>query len=240
MNIADIQAETRLLCDADSTSYPDAALLRRENSALETIVGKIINADGMYQWDDTNYTDLPRGTGNLVEGQSVYSFASEYLQILEMDVKDVNGNWSRLKPLDHNELDGLTPEEYFGHTSGTITTGMPTHYDLFADDSFRLYPTPTATAVTLTAGYRIWFKRTADIFTSAQVTTGTKVPGIPSPFHPLICYMSAIPYCMSYKKDRVALYEKRVMEMTDDLLKHYASRDKDKRKIMTMKKINFI
>ena len=239
MTISDINAEIRSLCDADTTSYTAPDLLRRVNSMLEIIIGKILDADGTWQWDDTNYTDAPRGIGTLVEGQEAYTYASDYLQIIAMDIKDNNGFWRRIKSLDMNELGGLSPEEYFGTTSGAIITGFPLYYDLFSDDSFRLWPLPTSTNVTLASGYRVWFKRTADIFTSAQVTTGTKVPGFASPFHPLLCYMAAVPYCITYKKDRVALYEKKIEELTKDMLAFYGRREKDKRKQMTMMGIAF-
>ena len=54
------------LCDADITSYPLRGVVRRVNSAIEALVGKIINTDGTWQFDDTNYTDLPVGTGTLI------------------------------------------------------------------------------------------------------------------------------------------------------------------------------
>ena len=101
------------------------------------------------------------------------------------------------------------------------------HYDLFTDDSFRLYPAPTSGSVTLTAGLRVTFKRTADLFTSAQVTTGTKTPGFASPYHIILSYMAAIPYCQSYKPNRVPLFEKKVLELKDEIIKHYSHRQKD-------------
>ena len=53
--IADIQQEARDLCDADTTSYPAATLLRRNNKDYETVVGWLINADGVWEFDDSNY-----------------------------------------------------------------------------------------------------------------------------------------------------------------------------------------
>jgi len=98
-----------------------------------------------------------------------------------------------------------------------------------------LYPGPTAGSVTLTSGLRVDFRRTASIFTSAQVTTGTKVPGFASPFHMLICYEAAIPYCMRYKKDRVALYRREADVLLNDLMQFYYKREKDVRDIITTK-----
>ena len=227
--IAEINSEARDLCDADTTSYPAATLLRRINQAYETVVGWIINVDGTWQFDDQNYTDLPIGTQALVAAQRAYTFNDKFLQLLEVQVKDVNGNWTILKPIDQVDIAGNIPlDELYD------TDGLPICYDKVSEDTIKLYPAPDAgISVTLASGLKIKFKRTASVFTSAEVTTGTKVPGFPSPYHYILSYMAAIPYCMTYKKDRVGLYEKRVMDMKKELLKLYALREKDVRNIMT-------
>ena len=232
MHIADINAETRALCDADTTSYTAADLLRRVNAAYEWIVGKIMCVDGNWEFDDTNYTDFPRGTTTLVEDQHDYTFDTTHLAIESVQVKDVNGDWYYLSPINRDAL-GVPLEQEFE------TNGLPLYYDKDGG-SLLLYPAPDdGTQVTLSSGLKVHFRRTADVYTSAEVTTGTKVPGFASPFHMILCYHAAIPYCMSYKKDRVALYEKKLQELTEDCLKFYAKRAKDERDIMTMGNINF-
>ena len=244
MNIADIQSETRDLCDADTTSYPAAALLRRTNTALEKVIAWMINADGTWQYDDTNYTDLPVGTGTLVSGQSSYSFASEYLDILEVMILTTGGKYVRITSFDPDEV-GMSFDEWTNSTNGTPPNGFPAYYDKVGD-SIRLSNSPTATYVTLAAGLKVRFKRTADLFTSAQVTTGTKEPGFASPFHIILCYMSAEPYCAKYKKDLVPWLVAKIGDtpqptgMKKEILKHYALREKDKRHIMSHKKILYI
>ena len=235
MTIADLNTFTRFLCDADTTSYTAANLLITVNNALEVITGKLINSDGNWQYDDTNYTDLPIGTGNLVSGQSSYTFSSEYLDILEVMILTTGGIYQRITPFDPSEMN-MSWDEWVNSATGTIPNGFPQYYDKVGD-SIRLDKSPTSTYATLTAGLKVRFKRTADLFTSDQVTTGTKVPGIASPYHSLIAYMAAIPYCMSYKKDRVALYEKKVDEMTKDMIEFYTRRAKDERPVMSVEQI---
>ena len=217
------------LCDADITSYPLAKVTRRFNLGLEELVAEILNADGGWQYDDTNHTDLPIGTGTLVEAQESYSFSSEYLEIEQISVKDVNGNWNVLDPIDPSEFRNVAIEEYFA------ATGMPRYYDILGD-TIKLYPAPTATAVTLASGLKVRFKRTVDLFT---VSDTTQEPGLPSTHHKILAYMAAVPYCMSYKKDRVALYEKKIDEMKKTLIKHYSRRQLDVRKVMTNEPIQF-
>lgn len=235
-NIADINQEARDLCDANTTSYPAATLLRRINAAYERVIGWIINSDGTWQFDDSNYSDLPIGTQTLVDSQSAYTFNDKFLQILEVQIKDVNGNWKILKPLDQVDYSGETPiDEIFE------TTGLPIYYDKVSEDTIKLLPAPdNGISVTLTSGLKIKFKRTADLFTTAQVTTGTKVPGFISTYHYILSYMAALPYCQSYKKDRVATYERIIGDfdkpigMKKGILEAYALREKDVKNIMTM------
>lgn len=237
MNIADLNTYTRFLVDADSTSFTAANLLITVNNALEVLIGKILNVDGSWQYDDTNYTDLPIGTGTLVNSQDSYSFSDEYLDILWVKIKDINGDWYFLKPIDEMERDknefSFALETYFE------TDGAPRYYDKLGD-TIRLYPAPdNGVTVTLSSGLKVGFQRTASLFTSAEVTTGTKVPGIASPYHTLIAYMAALPYAMNYKKDRVPIFEAKIRELTDDMLKFYSRREKDKHKVMTSTYIQF-
>jgi len=228
--------EIRSLTDTDTTSYPIADVIRRVNIAYEELIGEIINADGVWQYDDTNHTDLPRGTGTLVEGQQTYSFASEYLQITMIEIKDNNGFWRKIEQIDPSDLKDESPDERFGLKSdGNPNTGFPLYYDVLGDTIF-LYPAPTATNVTLASGLRVWFKRTVDLFTTADTTQS---PGLPSTHHVLLAYMAAQPYNMLYHADRVLLIQKKIDEMRKSLIAHYSVRNRDKRKVATMAPISF-
>ena len=190
---------------------------------------KIINVDGIGKFDDSNYTDLPIGTQTLVASQSAYTFNDNFLQILEVQIKDVNGDWIIIKPIDQIEISGNIPLEQKFETAG-----LPIYYDKISSDTIKLYPAPSAADCTLASGLKIKFKRTASVFTAAEVTAGTKAPGFASPFHILLVYMAAIPYCMSYKKDRVTLYQREVEILTKDMLTFYVLREKDVKNIMTV------
>lgn len=224
------------LCDSDDTSFPVAKKVMHINRAYEKLVGEIINADGTWQYDDTNFTDQPRGTGTLVEGQQDYSFASEYLQIEMIEVKLANGSWFKLKPIDHSELGDQSPDEYWGvDSSGNPTKGHTEFFDQ-QGDTLRLYPAPAAASLTLSAGIRIWFKRKPDLFTTSDTT---QEPGLPSSYHHLLSYMASIPYCIKYHRDRVAPYMRIINKDTEGLLNHYAHREKSKVKKITGSSISF-
>lgn len=212
------------------------------------------------EWDDTNQTDLPVGTGTLVEGQEAYSFAAEYLRIKRIKVKNADGKLVKLEQIDQQVFDqggygyagghfghlhgrphGVTIEEWFGtDDSGNPNTGLPQFYDILGD-TVRLYPAPTSDSVTLAAGLKIDFVRTATFFTPASdISADTKEPGLPSPYHKLLVWRGALPYCLKYKKDRVAWLEKQWDEGIKNLLAEMGKRNPDHRQIMTMRRINHI
>ena len=233
MKISDIEAEARELCDADTTSFPASTMLRRINNAYEQVVGWLINADGKWQFDDTNYGDFPIGTFLLVNSQGVYSFNDKFLQIMDVQILDVNGRYRIIKPIDQTDFRRGYLSRVPLRESCKID-GRPRFYDKLTSDTLELFPAPdNGITVTLAAGLRIYFKRTADICTSAQVTTGTKIPGFDSTFHVILSYMAAVPYCMSYKKDRVALYQSEVIRLKGEILQQYTKKAKDERKSMT-------
>lgn len=230
--ITDINLEARALCDADSTSYPDAILLRRVNQAYEEIVGKLLQVDGRWQFDDSNYTDMPIGTTNMVDSQQDYAFDVRFLSVERVECLDNAGIWHELTPIDKEDID-VAMSEYLK------TPGMPVQYDK-QGESIILYPAPSTASTTLTSGLKVHYQRTASIFTSAEVTTGTKTPGFPSPWHMILAYKAAIPFCMSYKKDRVTLYENQVDKMEKDLLKHESKRSRDEETHITSETVNSI
>jgi len=223
------------LCDATITDYPLASVTRRFNIALGEIGSAIINADGTHQYDDTNYTDNNRGPGNLVEGQEKYSFASEYLQIEAIDILGLDGVYHRIKPIDPNDDMEQSLDEIYGvDSSGNPNKGFPEVFDIVGD-TIRLYPAPTATAVTLASGLRITFKREPSFFT---VTDTTKEPGI-AINHSVLAYKSAIPYCAKYKPDRVTFLRDEVARMTKEIIDHYCFREKTRPAQITMKEKSF-
>lgn len=167
----------------------------------------------------------------MTAGLATYSFDSTLLTVLRVEVKKADGNWNLLNPINEMDIDYALPEYQ-------KTNGLPNSYSK-REKFIILHPAPAAADVILTSGLNVYFQRTADIFTAAQVTTGTKEPGFASPYHILICYKAALPYCLSYKKDRVGMIMAEINRLEKELLNFYGSKQKDVRKVMKMKGITY-
>jgi|TARA_Y100000310_G_scaffold120477_1_gene119258 hypothetical protein len=218
MHIADINAEARALVDADTTSLTDATLLRRVNAAYEEVIGKLLALDTNWSFGDSNYTSLPTGLSNLTAGTQAYQLTSGWLNIHSVQILDDDGNWKELKPRLLKDLEPIT--EY------QETDGEPAEYAL-REDFLLLFPAPAAADVTTTNGLKLIVDRTASVYTSGEVTTGTKVPGFASPWHVLLAYKMALPYAQSYKPKRVPFLVNEINRLERGLINHYSKTNKD-------------
>jgi hypothetical protein len=229
MTIANIVAEARALVDATSSSFPDATMLRRVNQAYEEVVGKLIALDRKWKFDDSNYSDLPIGTGTLVASQQDYAYDSALLSIERVEVKDNSGNWHKLEYIDEAEITEALAEYL-------ETAGLPEKYALRANSIF-LYPAPSAAACTLASGLKIYFQRTASLYTCTTYTagvctagtyyTGTREPGFASPYHVLLAYKAALPYALTYKKDRVNTILAEISRLETEMLSLASNKMRD-------------
>ena len=169
-----IVEQVRAMMRVDSTQWPTSRIVNSCNNYLDTIAGYAIATDKRFNWDDTNHSKLPMGTTNLVSSQSDYSFLTDeqnnrILTLLRIDIKDSNGDWTKLEELDETEekeaLDTV------------VVSGMPTGYYKIADNIIRLNRLPSAS---VTSGLKFYFQRTPSYFVA---TDTTKEPGVASLLH---------------------------------------------------------
>src|SRR3990167_469696 len=207
MTIQNLQTFIRYLTNTDSASLTDANLLIFINQEYERIVGNLIaeTAVAIWQFGDINYTAFPTYTINLVYSQAEYDISglitttseqtiaqTRPLTIMGVEVVDNNGNSHPLEPITLQDI----RESGFGQPDYFETDGRPQYYEK-REYMLVLYPAPdNGVTVTLSGGLRIFFLRTANIYTSAEVTTGTKQPGFPSPWHDAIAYAVAYVYAI--------------------------------------------
>ena len=87
------------LVDTDNNTYSLENKTRNINRALDWVTGLIIGSDGDWQWDDTNYTNLPIGTVKSQLISKTIHFANEHLYINALEIKTPTGEWNTLDPI---------------------------------------------------------------------------------------------------------------------------------------------
>ena len=187
------------------------------NNAYERVVSLILQADGRWEWDDSNNTDFPIATTTLTTDQQDYSLAVTHLNITRVQIKDTAGNWTQLTPLNQSDLKGEALDEFMKSAS------IPVYYDKIGS-SVVLYPKPNYTQ---TASLKIYFQRGPAVFTSAEVTTGTKVPGFSSLYHELIPLHAAHDYAIAKGLANVNQLAAQIQQREEALQSDYELRSRD-------------
>lgn len=219
MTITNLVNKIFFLTTTNSSSFPAADMLIEINNAYERVASLIVAADGRWEWDDTNQSDLPIGTTTLVDGQQDYTFATDHQAIDRVEVLDANGNYQLLTPIDQKDV-GVALDEY------KETNGLPTEYDKRGSSIF-LYPPPASGSVTLAKGLKVYYQRGPDLYTSAQVSTGTKVPGFNSLYHDLIAYWTAYNFSLAKGLPNANQLMNEIIRKENALEEDYAFRSKD-------------
>src|SRR5690349_18677867 len=188
------------------------------NLAFDSFWAIAIPASGKWQLDDSNQTDYPIITTNLVSGQRDYSFTTDgssnlILDIYRVMVANSAGYFTEVLPVDQqSDLD--VSSFYDGQNTG----GIPTRYDKTANGIFfDLVPNWSRTG-----GLKVFINREASYFVYGDTT---KKPGVPGIFHKYFYLLPALDYA---RRNSLASYNKLkqdVMEMENAIKTHFAGRD---------------
>lgn len=194
MTYADLRTLFHKLTKTNTTSVQSAELNAYFQPAEDDVVALINNADSRWQFDDSNYTDLPIATTSLVSGQKDYSLATSHLSIDRVELLPSGAStWELLTPIDQHDIRDTAL------TAHLPTSGQPLEYDKVGGTVF-LYPTPNYSQA---ASLKIHFTRgalhfdfTTSTFTDASGSTSSS-PGFNSLFHELIALKAARKYAVA-------------------------------------------
>ena len=125
-NFLGIVQDIDFLVHTNSTTYTLANKTRNSNRAVDRAVTIIMQADGRWKYDDSNYTNLPIARGNLVSGQREYSVLVAHLKVLGISIKDSNGDFRKLVRIPNS---AFSQDEEERHE----TDGTPVEYGLTAN-----------------------------------------------------------------------------------------------------------
>ena len=207
------------------------------NLALDRVLALIFEADGTWQFDDSNHTDFPIITTNLVDGQRDYTFTTDEGNNVILDIHRVfvlpsatSTKYGEVVPIDAQSNSSAETE---GFWNGQNTEGVPYYYDKTANGIF-LDPIPSYNA---TNGLKVYINREASYF---AITDTTKKPGFAGIFHEYLVLRPAYTYAYRHQLATLGLIRDEMLRMEEEVKKYYARREKDVRHIMSPKKINYI
>ena len=193
-----------------------ATFTRNLNQGLNRVTSLIIQSDGRWQFDDSNHTDYPIATTDIVENQQDYTLAVSHLNILRVEVEDETGNSKLLDSIDKTDLYDQSITDFLK------TAGLPTYYDKLATSLF-LYPKPNYSRE---GALKVFFQRPPSYFVT---TDTTKAPGFNSLYHSLVALIA----CRDYALDRILAIadglSERVQLAEQDLIESYALRNQDEK-----------
>lgn len=170
---------------SDTDSYPLADKARRANQWVKQVGIWIWQSVSDWQFDDSNYTTLPRGERDLEDGVEDYDLPTNIFKLERVEVKDIDGNWSKLQPFDESQVTGSYAELY-------ETKGVPLAYDMLGN-SLILKPAPDLTLVTEASGLRIHISRDTDDFVAGDTD---KKPGFEEMFHQIVSIGMSLDYAV--------------------------------------------
>jgi len=199
------------LCGTTTASYPLNDKVRNLNQAYYDVNRLIWECCDNWQYDDSNKTDLPKVMTTLASGTATYTIPSTAQRIHRIEVKDVNSNWLKLKPIDYKDI-GISEQEYYKDS------GLPVYYDLIGN-LIRLYPAPSSVYVIESSGMAVYVDRNVGLFTSASTTAS---PGFAPQFHRLLSLQASLDFEKDPGQRNLLLAEKQ--QLTDGLKRFYSTR----------------
>lgn len=204
------------LCGSNSSSYPTVHKTRNINQAYQDVTRLIWEVSDDWQYDDSNATDIPLAYGTLVHSQQNYEFPTDAQKVRRIEIKDVNGEWVKLSPMDYRDVDVALPEFQ-------SDAGLPMFYDMIGRSIF-LYPTPSSAYCTLASGMAVYVDRNVTLFTTASTTAS---PGFAPQFHRILSLQAALDFEKDVNQRQLWLAEK--VNLIEGLKKFYGSREVERR-----------
>jgi hypothetical protein len=226
--------------DVSSNAEKLGEFTARVNKALDDYLLLWAKSAGTWQGDDINQTNYPIITTNIVSGQRDYSFTDDSGSNRIIDVSQVlilrsatDTNYELIYPID--ELRYPLSDILLN-----TNTGTPFQYGKLANGIF-LDPVPSYNAA---SGIKMIVNREGSYFTTSDTL---KIPGVPA-YHEYFYLKPAYEYAQIHSLSNLRELEKAVIDLegserlriTGKIQDFFSRRERDVRKIMTPKRINYI
>lgn len=211
-----------------STGFTTAMKTSYLNQAYAWCMMKFNQFAGVWQVDDSNQTDLPIMTFTSVSGQFDYNFlldatSNKITEIYEVQVKDLAGNWRKLKLLDYTQFSQPVEEIY-------KTPGLPEFYDP-GQNGFFVYP-PFSSANAGAATIKVRYARTPVYFATSGADT--RQPGFADAFHDLVYLRAGYSYLRDNRLPQKDDVKQDMKELLDEAEVFFGSRARQQKQIIRM------
>lgn len=196
------------------------------NVAWDDFLSIAFGPDGTWQLDDSNHTDLPFITTDLVSGQRDYSFTTDgnsniVLDIFRVMVKTSStGAYKEIYPVDQNTPSYLANEDTTSFIDGQNTSGIPTRYDKLAN-SIQLDFIPNYNS---TSGLKLFINREPSYFV---YTDTTKKPGVSGNLHKWFYLKPAYEYARRFSLPALPRLELEVAKFEENIKRSFKRRQRD-------------
>lgn len=221
-------ADARKQVGATSSQWSDTDIKIDFNNALDELASIIQRADGAWQWEDTNRTDVSIGRANLTSGQQDISIDQTFLKIEKVWIHPTATDlrWVELK---------YNPDKTrFLNKNSTNDVGIPTEFTIIGNSIyFDCFPNFTTSGTPSTPdeyGIRVLFARNVKYVgdgTSGTLAT-TASPGFNPQFHKYLS-LYAQRERLEAKEEGSNHYNKvvgRLLKMEKDIQHFYSARKK--------------
>lgn len=184
------------------------------NKTLRKVWHLIFLSHGVWKYDDSNETDLPQATTNLVDSQKTYTLPSTALTVQRVECKNSNGDWFLLKQVMEQQIPDAIDE-------WNNDDCEPVYYRLVGN-VIELFP---ATNYASTGGLKVYFDRDVHDFVYNDTTA---VPGFASPYHEIIPVGMAIEWLKIKNPNNPTLQflREEYARLEVDIKKFYSLRNK--------------
>lgn len=213
----------------------------KTRSAFDRFLSLAFEADGRWQYDDSNHTKYAEIEMDLISGQRDYSFLTDeqgnvILDIHKVYVKDPSGVYQEVAPADKNSDNAYANAPFM---DGQNQQGTPSRYDRTGNGIiFDYVPNYSWRIGTeLARGIKILIDREASYFI---YTDTTKMPGVPGIFHDYFWAYPAMQEASITGASNSDALTNEVARLESGIKKHFARRGEDDRKKITFKRISFI
>ena len=220
MTASEIYSKVRRLTYTTTNDWSDADMVTDLNAELTSLQINILRDRGALEFDDLNYADVPIATFNTTAGTPGYKLVededgNEILTIHKVAIKigdnltDVprqtvaEGNQDVMKQTSQS-----VPQKYY-------EVGNSIYFSPIPDGSYEV---------------TVWLDRAMDFLTTSDTT---KEPGLPTAYHNLLCYKTALNY---HKLDDRAYqkYMQRVQIEEERLQQYEENRRVDEQTVMSV------